>query len=432
MAWWKRKLPQLGGSVLYRGAPGVRAENFEHLGKSGFDLKRLPDKQDVHWAIEARHPSLGKATVMSARNKMMFPTDLIDFESRLSPEDRVAIKAAGSAIEVLYEPATDHLLKERKKFLRFLHAFTADSTVAYVDHIAQTFWPPDGLADELAHDADVDILALFVVHAVGGDEGTAWMHTHGFEHLGFTEFDILKPAPQVGSEAYDLVRALAFAVVEGAVKPDGPAYQLASPGGRVRLVSSEKVLRRGADLPREWPDMVDPSHLKGHAVVCDPAGWLATFLGAGPHPSRFLSSPIDENLLIHFSTPSSMLMAERARATYPVMRRWLEELKGLPLQPIVKLGYVVDGGGPRDLEHLWFEVHDAQESRIDATLLNAPFNISRFAAGQRAMHDAALLSDWNIMTPAGRVNPLGSLAGRQYLKHKTEILKSISHEGKAS
>lgn len=429
MPWWKRKLPPLAGSVLYRGSPGPRVENFEHLRRSGLELKRLPDQADKHWVLEARHPTLGKATVMSVREKTFPPTELIDFERRLSSEDRDAIKAAGSAVEVLFEPASDHLLKERKHFLRFLHAFTTDSAVAYVDHIAQTFWPPEGIADELAHDADVDILALFVVHGVQGDGGSLWLHTHGFEHLGFTEFDILNPAGEVMAGAYDLIRALALAVVEEEVKPEGPAFQLASPGGDIRLVSSDKVLRRGAGLPKDWPGMVDPSHRAGHSVVCDPAPWLTTLFGDRPRPSRFMSSPINPNLLIRFSTPSSQLMAERARATYSVLRLWMEKLKGLPMQPVVKLGFAIDGGGPRDLEHLWFEVHEAGENRVEATLLNAPIHIARFSQGQRASHDAGLLSDWTIMTPAGKVTPLGSLAGREYLKHKDEILKALAQEG---
>jgi hypothetical protein len=73
---------------------------------------------------------------------------------------------------------------------------------------------------------------------------------------------------------------------------------------------------------------------------------------------------------------------------------------------LIKLAYKTDNPkNPDEKEHLWFKVHEARESEVDATLLNQPFAIKRLKEGDRGVHSIEPMSDWQIMTPAGPINP---------------------------
>ena len=65
----------------------------------------------------------------------------------------------------------------------------------------------------------------------------------------------------------------------------------------------------------------------------------------------------------------------------------------------------MEGGGPNDREHLWFEVHACRDEEVDATLVNEPFRIAGMHRGDRARHTVSRLSDWQIMMPIGSIKP---------------------------
>ncbi len=94
---------------------------------------------------------------------------------------------------------------------------------------------------------------------------------------------------------------------------------------------------------------------------------------------------------IPFSNDETALMARRARQMLPLLRDVSAELADLELPVLVKLGCRIDGGGPTDCEHMWFQVHGFEGDAVDATLINAPFRIARLQKGDRAVHslDAA-------------------------------------------
>jgi hypothetical protein len=303
--------------------------------------------------------------------------------------------------------------------LRFVAAVMGDDGVVAIDHGAHLHWSPAMLADELAHDADLDIESLFTVHVVTSDAATPapyWAHTHGLRELGFFDVDVVGPSPRVSNDFLaEAFRALAFSIVEGRAKVDGDAIKLASPGGDVALFSvgaAERAFTDGASAP--WRASVDDEHRTDRAVVCEPrATGLRALFGSKPTPARLFRRDVGAETLVHFSHEASALMARRAQGTLDVFRATRERFAELELPAIVKLGYVVDGGGPNDREHLWFGVHGLDGGTIDATLLNAPFGIARMKPGDRGWHDVALLSDWAIMTPVGRIHPRSMVAARR-------------------
>ena len=138
-------------------------------------------------------------------------------------------------------------------------------------------------------------------------------------------------------------------------------------------------------------------------------------------PSRFLSKEAPDNMVLAFSKEASGLMAERAKNTYGAFRSLAAELKEFELPVLVKMGYGVDGGGSDDLEHLWFEVHEMEDGRLEATLTNEPFGIARMKQGQRGWHEVGLMTDWTILTPIGQITPRSMLPARIIRAHRDEF-----------
>jgi uncharacterized protein YegJ (DUF2314 family) len=75
----------------------------------------------------------------------------------------------------------------------------------------------------------------------------------------------------------------------------------------------------------------------------------------------------------------------------------------------VKLGLPTDSAGNGhnhgQVEHLWFDVHEASAKSVEGTLLNQPFNVTGMRQGQRGTFDLRLLTDWSIESPRGRYTP---------------------------
>jgi uncharacterized protein YegJ (DUF2314 family) len=162
-------------------------------------------------------------------------------------------------------------------------------------------------------------------------------------------------------------------------------------------------------------------------VLCDPRPrGIFSFLRRGRvRASRAMSTLDNENMMAVFADMATDLMAERARNTVGVLRAVSAEFAEFEAKPMVKLGYVVDGGKDKEREHLWFEVHSfGDDNTVEGTLVNEPYFIARIKAGERGRHSLDLLSDWTVLTPAGSITPRETAAARR-LRGEPEVFRRI-------
>lgn len=425
------------GGVAFRGKLPPRAEDFAYLERLGVAVSKGSKGElgggglgsDVLFRLELEHPSWGSASLISLRGLEPPPELLIDFDPRLLDEEREQARLAGSMVLVRMAGQSDNVLRDRKQLLRYLRAVMGDDGLVAVDHGAHALWSRTALDEELSHAADLDIMSLFTVHCLGDEDGDGqgaapyWMHTHGLKELDFFDFDVLDPAPGLWQSpgAWDVIRALAFAVVEGKAQWDGEPFEVVGGKPAVRFVPAATFLRLcGRNFPR-WAAEVDEEHTERHAVACDPEDrGLFGLRRSKPRPSSLLGGDPSEDAPLQFSTSASELMAERARATWPVFCSLFEEFAALELRPLVKLWYGGDEG-PESREHLWFGVDACAADHVEATLLNEPWQDIGFGAGDRRAHDLERLSDWMILTPVGSITPRALGPARALRAHRTEI-----------
>jgi hypothetical protein len=434
---WRNRSIDLVGSVFFRGSMPPRAGDFQYLARQGVRLEEVdPQNENLIWCVNAGHDAWGDAEIFCPRGMPPPSRALIDFDKNLTSDEQETAAAGESPVLVRVKGSKQDVLRDRKSLLRWLGAVMADDGVLAIDHTAQRMWSRGALDDELSHDADVDIVALYTLHVVGSDESETaeWLHTHGLAEMGFFDFDILNPANELGDLAADALRAIAFAIVEGEVTKSTPRWQLAYPKGDVRFVDVTEFNRRAEPAIKRLRGP-DPDHDEDHnhdrAVLCEPSGKLLGRWFDTIKPSKFLSGGFDEEGMFRLSAAASELSESRAKLTYPLFRKLAEELKEYELPVLAKIGYEVDDAGEDgDREYLWFEVHEFYDDAVEATLGNEPFHIARMKAGQRGRHPIEQMNDWAIFTPIGTINPRNTQPARQIRAHPAEFRQAMA-EAKA-
>ncbi len=426
-------------SVFFRGTMPPRPEELEGLGAQGVRVGAVSAKEGVHWSVKLAHEAWGEAELTAPRG-LPLPRKLVDLSPTLSDAERAELRAAGTGVSLAFKLRGEDPLRERKLALRYVRAVMGRDAVGAVDVESMRFWSRAELEEELAHEAELDVQSLYSLHAVrcgdGGGDATPrgeergesiWLHTHGLAALGGFDLDVLNPPSplDLDSGLGDVLRALAFRVVEGLVKPGDPRVQLAEPGGAVALIEAESFQREGPARERELRHDPDREHATKRAVVCDPLPWGPAKWFTKPRASRWLQAPMPEGVLVHYSQAATQLMARRARETYGVLRRLAQELQPLQAPTLVKLGYEVDGGAPDQREHLWFEVHHFHDGHVEATLLNQPHRIAALAPGQRGRHEVQRLTDWTLLTPAGRITPSHTVPLRRLRERWDEVMALV-------
>jgi hypothetical protein len=392
------------GFVLFRDPAPPRAEAFAPLTAAGFRVSATRDAAGAEWALDLDHDRWGRARigVMRGRGEAP-PAAIFEADADLLPQDLAALRHARSAVLVEQQDNGDRHLADRKRLLGVLGAATRCGALAAVDMWAQKAWSLDALDEELSHAADVDVSALYKVHAVtGGGGGEVWLHTHGLAELGLVDFDVLRAAqPLLGADDA-AIRALAWAIVEGRLQAGSPPFTLASPEGDIQLVpvadftaqaSPEDLALRG--------DPADESHNVDRGVVCEPRlEELAPYLPAVP--AGLLAREPSPHQIILFSKDASRRMAERARATLPSALRAREAHPELDLALLVKVGLDTSSGS---LEHVWVRAGRVGSQLLEGELVVEPNDVPGVRRGSRGDWPRDRISGWCLMTPLGHATP---------------------------
>jgi uncharacterized protein YegJ (DUF2314 family) len=407
--WWKRKL-DLHGDLYFRGSLSPSLSGLRGLESASLDVRVLQPESGELWAAELRHGAWGQARLSAPRDAQVPPEIIVSHASGLTPKERERIVShAQSVLKITMSPHTADVLRDRKLLLQFMTAVLGSEGVAAFDVRGWTFWTPDRLADEVRHDAALDIIHVHVLHLVTQAEGI-WLHSHGLSEMGFVDFDVLRPAEAVIREQFDLLRAIAFQIAEGRFSgPVEPA--LGAPP--IELVDAKAFMNSASKADRDLREA--DQHTEKRVVCCEPHGTGLVGRLLGPknwRPSGLLSrGMVEGKQLVVFSDNATQLMAERARESLSLLGPLREEFLDLQCTALVKMRYPVDDGSGN--EHLWFEVHGIGRDTIDATLINEPFGIAKLKAGNRAQRPVEFLSDWSVMTPIGQITPRSLELARQ-------------------
>jgi hypothetical protein len=419
------RAPSPRGLVLFPDPTPIPAERVAHL--PGVVFAR--PSGGAAWSANVTLDGV-TATLEPVATFERFPEVLLRHDPRLSEQDRATVRAGRSAVSVALTPPEDgDPFVVRKKLVRLLGRVLGEHGAAALDATAQRVWPREQLDDELAHDAPLHIDQMMTLHAVTqeGDDACTWLHSHGLEELGAFDFDILRPHPTHVRDDSGVVRAAALASVEGRLRPGGDPVRLTNVDLAVDAVDAARFMESGAATDVGLRSTEDHSGMR--MVLCDPkSGWG----WSKRRPARQFQVELPDGTLVFLSTNASRMAARRARGTYDRLRAIAEEFAGLDLPVLAKLSYEVDGGGPDDREHLWFQIHAFLEDAIEATLTNAPRRIQRLRQGERGRHSIERLSDWVMLTPVGSVAPHSLFKVRELRRERKNVEKRLAERRRST
>lgn len=411
-------------AVYFPGAAPPPADGFLRLRDLGYQLSdRRVD--DALWALQLDHPTLGSAELWCDRESPALD-DFIRFANNLSDAEKSGASGSAASVGLRVPAKRRHVLRDRKTMLRIARDVLGEDGVMVLDIASELPWSRAALDDELAHDAELDIEALYCLHAVTddmtGDHPARWLHSHGLAELGRFDLDIVAPHPEFVEACSEPIRAIATMILEGDVAPDQGQFTFGQPGGDGRMVPADAFMR---DADPGMAALRDAEHHdERRSVLCEPTGRKVLGFGRGdrPEPLHLAQRPPPDQFVIYFPTATTDLMAERARATIEVLRAAMAEFAEFEPVAVVKLGYPTDGEGK---EHLWFTAHSIGETTIDATLENRPFAVD-LAPGERADRPLELLTDWTLLTPGGPLTPRSMIAARRVREHADEIRAAMA------
>ncbi len=411
----RRDEPGLAAVYFPGSAPPV-ADAFLRLRDLGYQLTdRRAD--DMLWAVGLEHPVLGKAELWCDRAAPPID-DFIRFANNLSNGERAVAAGSAASVQVRVPAQRRHLLRDRKTMLRIARDVLGEDGLIVLDIASQLPWSRASLAEELAHDADLDIDALYCLHSVI-DEGerVRWLHSHGLAEIGGFDLDIVDPHPEFVAACSDPIRAIATMILDREVAESQSRFRFGHPGGEARFVPARDFMRDADPSATALRDA--DHHDERRSVLCEPVGRKLLGFGRGerPEPLHFAQRPPSEQFVIYIPTSTTTLMAERALATVDVLRDMASEFAEFEVVAVVKLGYQTRDGSK---EHLWFTAHSIGDTTIDATLENKPFGVD-LVPGERAERPLDQLTDWMLLTPAGPVTPRSMTAARRLRENADEI-----------
>ena len=203
----------------------------------------------------------------------------------------------------------------------------------------------------------------------------------------------------------DILRSIAFGIVEEQLSPATSRFSLSSPKHPMRLVKACDFQKYALPEYRELRYGAEEGHNNNRSVLCEPGKGFFGRWSKQIKPANLLSGEIGDNIMFHFSTSATELMAERARKTYHVFRSLVGEFEKTPFPKLVKIGVMTDTDDYSNREHMWFEVDKCCEDHVEATLISSPFYVSNLKEGDTGKYSIEDLTDWSIMTLWGTINP---------------------------
>jgi uncharacterized protein DUF2314 len=413
-------------AVYFPGSAPPAEGAFGRLAQQGIRMTPLRPGENVIWSTRLDHDDWGTAELACVRAGLPDLDEYVQHATNLTTTEKEACRGARSVVTLRVDAKRKHVLSDRKRLLRFARAVLGADGVIVVDFASQLPWSPASLDDELHHDADLDVEALYVLHAVHDDDNRVeWLHTHGLGELGAFDVDVVRPSAAFVDRCADPFRSLAFRILSGDLSPSTPRFSFASGGIDARLIPAGGFMETAGDLDRLVRLPSADEHRERRAVLCEPApSGLGRLMGRRDVEAfRFAQGEIPEQLAMPFPDAATELMAERARRTLPLLPPLMHEFADFNVVALVKLGWPTDDDSGR--EHLWFQAHGFEGDNVDATLENRPYAVSSLRQGDRGRHSLALLTDWVLITPVGWITPRSLAVARRLRELPSDVRAAL-------
>lgn len=314
----------------------------------------------------------------------------------LLPEDVEATRSSATSVHVVTQLAES--IFDLHDLLRIVSVLAPDLTVL-LDVEALAARSRDWVLEAARTKTPPAPESLFSLHAVGDTQGL-WLHTHGLARLGILELDACAVPREDARGIADMINTAAKYFLERGVPPADEPFEVARGMPIVWLPWERGVAHVGRAGGGAHDRHTDDHRGERGILFAKTRG----FFGGTKYVSlAHWSSALAGHPVFFFSdletARAASLAAERLPRFVQIQRRY----GGQPgWRFLVKLGYTIDGAREAlDREHLWFDVHNLEGERVEATCLNQPHRVSALREGLRGTHELSRLSGFTILCPQG-------------------------------
>ncbi len=358
--------------------------------------------------LDLAHPGWGSASLVALPDAPASPPPFAEVEPELTVAERARLATTRTAATLFVRSRARSREEAAKDQLRYARAALGQAGVGVLDSGSGRIWSPEALAEELAHDAPLDVSSLFSRHLVErpGGGGRLWLHTHGLAEAGGFDLDVLDPSEDLCRADDPGLAVLAASILEGRVAELTEHYELGRPGGAIGLVPVIEFSRSATwDWALEVRDAEDPHHNQDRAVVCEPLAGRAR-----PRPARLFRRPWSRRFGFALPPRFAEVRRQRAQAT---------------LEPMLLAGWKGPGSGCRALVEVATGREAATASGRGSTwgeLVAVAGRVLRVrslggAGGPRKGTGLAVDADqvigWEVLTPRGRLDPTRRAPARE-------------------
>ncbi len=398
------------------------------LRASGITVLQRPSSSRFPWSMSLDHPAWGTAEIVFPKDFPLPAHSLLEQSIGLTPSELQHVLTRRSLVVLTMPAENETTLGATKRWLRWGRAAAGTTGLCVIDHRSEHIWSIPALEAELAHDAPLDVSALYSVRAVYDNEGMLrWMHTHGLEELGGFDLDIFEPNTEMlGTIGHDVLRSFAFQVLDGRCTPNSRRIDLIT-GAPAQLVPWQTFIRQAPEeLISLWSRV---EHGGRRAVLVERQGVSHRYSRRRFRPYHGTIETLS-NALVEFPPTATDVMAERARATWPWLQHTLERYASAPehiskeidAQCFVKIGMRTDARFGFNTEHIWFRASRLSSDGVEAILESKPRGLKRLERGHTYQFERTEITGWLVRTRLGAILPHDDRVARMLAEYGATTL----------
>ncbi len=287
-------------------------------------------------------------------------------------------------------------LEDYQRQLKLINSIVADTSV-FIDISSYNAYSGAWISYTATFEYPPSLNYLYTVNAVYNDENIDdnkenaeyWLYTKGLNRMGINELEIIGvyKSKAVYNELLDAVAKL---FIEKGTPPDGLVFGAVF-GVKVCTFPFEEAIKK-INIDDKFIGVNKEDRYNNDTLVL-----IAVDDDNNYHSLEYYREKLSSNPIFMLSNFETSLMREAAFEKVDYFIQLLTQYKNEEnTKFLVKLGF-----GEKQIEHLWFEVHNFNDNGyFDATLINTPHNEEeiKLKEGERGLFSIENLTYWQVNT----------------------------------
>ena len=286
-------------------------------------------------------------------------------------------------------------------------ASVAPDMVGLLDESAEKLLPTRWVLEAASIETPPNPKSIFNVHAVQGNNGKVWLHTHGLSRCGVPELEILESSEANSRNHYYLIATYAVFILDKYKKSENidRGFFIGRLENGLPVVATSISWTRGIYEYKK----LDLGGLKDRENSHNTRSNIIFLYANEKDEEKNILSKVSiydevwgENPIFYFSNEETARMKSLAMERFNFVQ---QEFKNKDNTILIKIGLPVKNGDSDSFEHIWFELLEFKGKKFKAKLTQDPYDVPDMHTGDEAWFTISDVTDWIIYTKKFPVTP---------------------------